>query len=495
MALGLGLVLLAVALRAVGLSHWPGINGDEAWYGVQLQQGLAGNWLPWRTPSGNLIDPFYFLLLLPAEWLAGPSFVALRWPALAAGLLLLGLAWRARRFADTAADLWLPLLAFSPVLVLYSRLGWDPALTPLASAAALLLAWRGRGLAAALATWAAALVHPANLFLIPLLFPLLLAGSPPRRRWQRSAEIGVFLLPALLSPLFNPGLSSEMGTFLAPLRARLLLLPGWREFAQQSLDLFSGWSSLAYLAGRPGAWWSAALRGASLVALLLGLTAVPQLWRDPDRRLRLLLCGWLLSWVLLYLTSGTAGTVPHQERYALFLVVPGLFLMAQLLNRLPPPLARGRSWITAAICLFWIAALGGNFFRPLQQNGGNGPRPFRSAAREPKEALWHRYVALRRQRPAPLVAETWWLYWPLRYLARGQVNGPVFLAPPPPVPLPLPPATAEVYLATFSDGPVAAELRQHGRAIPVADFPDAAGRPLLTLWRDVVAAPAAQSRR
>lgn len=65
-AVGVG----ALGLRAWGLGHLPGINGDEAWFGVQMQELRAG--LPaWRTPTG------------PREWIVEDY----------AGRLLLGV-WR-----------------------------------------------------------------------------------------------------------------------------------------------------------------------------------------------------------------------------------------------------------------------------------------------------------------------------------------------------------------------------------------------------------------
>lgn len=52
--LALGAIVLAgVALRVIGLDRWPGINGDEAWYGVNAQLLLEGQRPFFRTGVGN----------------------------------------------------------------------------------------------------------------------------------------------------------------------------------------------------------------------------------------------------------------------------------------------------------------------------------------------------------------------------------------------------------------------------------------------------------
>src|ERR1700676_2739427 len=83
------LLVTAVWFRCCDLSRVPGVNGDEAWYGVQAELVLRGEPVPWRTPTGNLMNPFFFgpQLLLHALW--PPSFELLRATALASGLAAL----------------------------------------------------------------------------------------------------------------------------------------------------------------------------------------------------------------------------------------------------------------------------------------------------------------------------------------------------------------------------------------------------------------------
>src|SRR5262245_43747402 len=83
---GLALVAVSVALRVWLLGRLPGVNGDEAWMGVQAQRWLRGS-IAWRTPTGNLINPFFFVPEVVLHALFRPSFTLLRVPAVISGLL------------------------------------------------------------------------------------------------------------------------------------------------------------------------------------------------------------------------------------------------------------------------------------------------------------------------------------------------------------------------------------------------------------------------
>ena len=55
----IAILTFAVWLRCWRLGTIPGINGDEAWYGVQAQSVLHGESIAWRTPTGNPLNPFF----------------------------------------------------------------------------------------------------------------------------------------------------------------------------------------------------------------------------------------------------------------------------------------------------------------------------------------------------------------------------------------------------------------------------------------------------
>ena len=73
-----GLLLFAVALRCRDLGNLPGINGDEAWYGVQAELLLRSERISPRTPSGNLLNPLFFAPQFALHAIFQPSFALLR---------------------------------------------------------------------------------------------------------------------------------------------------------------------------------------------------------------------------------------------------------------------------------------------------------------------------------------------------------------------------------------------------------------------------------
>jgi hypothetical protein len=124
------LVVLAFNLtfRLLWLDRLPGVNGDEAWYGVQVQRCIQG--MPWssRTPTGLPINP----LLFSTEWLllqfCEPSFWILRLPIViwsAAGLALTYVLYQ-WVYGERSESLFLVCLtACLPAHVAYSRFCWD----------------------------------------------------------------------------------------------------------------------------------------------------------------------------------------------------------------------------------------------------------------------------------------------------------------------------------------------------------------------------------
>jgi hypothetical protein len=53
-------VLLATLwLRWHGLENLPGLNGDEAWYGVKAWEIAHGVPTDWHTPTGNPLNPLF----------------------------------------------------------------------------------------------------------------------------------------------------------------------------------------------------------------------------------------------------------------------------------------------------------------------------------------------------------------------------------------------------------------------------------------------------
>ncbi len=187
------LAAVAVFFRLWGLDHLPGVNGDEAWYGVKCLELLQGKSTSWLTPTNNVLNPLYFGPTLALHSVAGPSLALLRVTAVLSGLAALALNFcLCRRVFDfRTAVLSTAILAVLPTNIAYSRFGWDPSQTLLVTVLVMYIGLqvmrtqrpRPWLLAGAVAYGIAMLVHPANIFLGPLLaIPGLVQAKDQARR-------------------------------------------------------------------------------------------------------------------------------------------------------------------------------------------------------------------------------------------------------------------------------------------------------------------------
>ena len=441
------LLLTSVWLRCYALGRVPGVNGDEAWYGVQAEMVLHGQPISWRTPTGNLLNPLFFgpQLLLHAIW--PPSFGLLRATAVASGLLtLLVNFWLCRGvFGRRIAWISTLVLAVLPINIVYSRLAWDASQSVLATLPAIYwplraivdpvrkVRWSGLGLAA-LAV--AILVHPTNLFVSPVTGICLgfawrdeLRGGERWWSWQRfrSTGLGTWVIFVACGGIAASGLWLAAPR-LIPALARCINLQQDAAFIVDFGRFFSGATvyeyisgSLAQADGRLFSWpllpWDAAVWFV-LIGLAWGLRR-----RLATRQLSdaCLVLGWGVGLIAFYLLGGAEAIGPNFERYALWLVAPTALLAALGIDNW---LSEGRLLrncaIVVALAVSWccLTAFQGNFFATFAQTGGEGHRTYRTGSTEPKQAAYDLIVAhTPPEETARVIVHEWWTYWPLRYLS------------------------------------------------------------------------------
>ena len=195
----------------------PGVNGDEAWYGVQAERIIDRGCVAARTPTGNPLNPFMIVPQVLLHEFSPPSFALLRTPALVSGLLalLLNLAMCARAFGWRMAWLTTLIHAVLPINIAYSRFAWDASQSllftlPVIYAGVLAIQqptkrrhWTGMGV---LFLSASILVHPTNTFAGPFFAVLCAAAWRERLRAMWASPVtrrvvmpllGVVLLAAL----------------------------------------------------------------------------------------------------------------------------------------------------------------------------------------------------------------------------------------------------------------------------------------------------------
>jgi hypothetical protein len=433
------LLVAALAFRVIGLDHLPGVNGDEAWYGVQAGKILAGRPTAWTTPTGLMMDPFLIVPELLLLSVAAPGFGILRVPTVLAGVLTVVLAYvlGTRVLDRTTALLAAVLLAASPIAIAYSRIGWDPSLTPLFSLLALSFALRGNA-AGFLASMAACLVvHMTNIFLFPVLLPPLLVVALRERSGDRVRQwrfLSCTICATLLMGLAAHAISGARGEGRP---GDLFDLDRLGRFLAHYGRLISGVSAYEYIAGPVDAWRARlhdrAFWCVALPALAFGLRPLARARHWGRIALAAGLVAGLLSF---YVVAGPDALRPHYERYGMFLVVPTAFAISCLLKGLFVGDGEGlrstpaRTLLLAASVLGWVLLneFRGNYFGPIRGNGGESHRTFRTAAIEPKQQAYSLILDdLARRAPAAargsvttILAEDWWLFQPLLYLAQSR---------------------------------------------------------------------------
>ncbi len=419
------MIAVAILFRVHELGRLPGINGDEAWYGVQAQRWVSGEMVYWRTPSGNLPGPLQLGGLLLLQWVFEPSFALLRIPSLIASLGAMAIAYAiGRRFFDrTTAIVALLFMASLPINIAYARLGWDPSHLGLVILAATYAALAGRPVLSALAFAVALTVHPTAAFAGPFLIALAL-GREMEGRSLRSALLR--LLPYMIMLIASLGVlgvtTTRGGSFASPsgLVDRLLDPVQWAGFGILFERLLTGETIYTYVTGRGfgGLVPAIDMTGAVLVTSLAA-SAIITLRGKPFGREAGLVTGWLVSLLLFFLIAGPGALHPHFERYGVWLIAPTTLALAMLTSRLFPS---GKAIVLAlATAALLLAGFWHGYFRVLETSGSRSASAFWTGPVEPKQAAYERLAAIgRTQGPIRVVAEDWWLYWPVAYLARGQ---------------------------------------------------------------------------
>jgi hypothetical protein len=424
--MGLG---VALVFRVYALGRLPGINGDEAWYGVQVLRFLGGEAVDWRTPTGNLVGPLHAGLLLVLQRFADPSLALLRVPSLLSSLLQLGLTYVVvrRHFDRSTGALALLLTAVLPVNIAYARFGWDPSHSGLVAIVATHFALAGNPWGCALSFALALAVHPTNVFLAPFLVIAFFGGEWERGgRWRALARSGLqaVLLVGALGVLSRTTSGGRASLVWQDVLHRLSTPAEWGLFARLFSRLLTGDTVYTYIAGS-GLGAAREPADVALAAVLLGLLGLGawRLHRAPWGLVPGIVLGWLASVVAFFLIAGNGAIEPHHERYALCLIVPTVLAISVGLRELGE---RGaRLWrpyaLMASVAGLLLLGFYLRYFLFLERTGSTSHETFWTGAVEPKAAAFERILAEAKGRGgARLVAESWWVYWPLAYLAWGQ---------------------------------------------------------------------------
>jgi len=493
-------VLAATLLRSIALDRWPGINGDEAWYGVNVQELLAGRDVFLQTGIGNPLSPVHSGVLLALSLILEPSGTLLRLPEVILGVAAVALAYPllARPLGVRVAWLVTLLLAISPVAVAYARLGWDPSGTPLVSLLALALALRDRPLLSALACVAGYLIHPTNVFIVPIAAA---AWAPfgiatfQRASGATRARLRTFAVAGLIMAIPLAGwmawrVAQNPDTTLPSVRMvidRVTSPARWAARGWGFVNLVSGVSTTSHIAAPLADPVAAAANTTFAFVLALSLLAGWPMLR-AHQHARWLLAGMLAAFAGFHVIAMELALQPSLERYGMFMFVPMLITLAMAVDACTTRArAVGRLAAFATLTLFGAMTVGAYFY-PIATRGGDAIATFRTGAVEPKLAAYGFIAAHSAGAATRVIAEDWFLYWTLRYFA--GTSGPIHVEPVPGGSLPggtrpqgaaeppLPPP-ARAYVVTYGESPYPAQL-DLGR--PLFTAFDPIGRPVVQVF-------------
>jgi hypothetical protein len=416
---------VAVAFRLYALGRLPGANGDEAWYGVLAERLGHGSPYGWRTPSGNPPAPLQLGLLALLVRLAPPSFALLRLPAVIASIAqtIVTFFVARRHFGRGTALVAVLLTAALPTEIVYARFGWDPSHTGLVAIAACHFALTGRlpalGALFALGVW----VHPTNVFLAPFLGAILVFRHPDRRLALRRAALFLVVFAAGLAvvalAVAIAGRGSPAGVHGAAVLSRLVHPRAWWDFALGFIRLLDGDTVFTFITGAGyGAARPAVDAAAALVVAATVVAGGRSLGGDPAKLG--VVVGWAASVAAFFVFAGADALRPHFERYGVCLMVPTILALAVLATSAWPE--RGVTAAAGALSVLMLLAFWRSYFVALETTGSTSHQSFWTGPVEPKQEALRRIAAEAGPRGAHVVAPSWWLFWPLRFLAG---DGPI----------------------------------------------------------------------
>lgn len=413
----------SIFLRVFHLQNVPGLNGDEAFYGNQMLSLLHGHPFSAVTPNGSRLNPFHSGVVLLLLRFFPPAYWILKIPEVVSGLLVIALGYRfVRKLHGVRTAIFMALLLASlPVLIAYSRLGWDPGELPLASLFLLYFAMQDNLLGALLSLEAACIIHPTGVLLLPVgLGPILAL------RWQKAATRKAFAKDVAWLGLFSVvflGMHwfwsrGQYGNITGAHRGLPEALAQIPMYISWFARVFSGTTTFQYLTGSLNRTQAFLLPFiASALSLPVWILGTMRLWKNRQLRELGLLAGVFGSLLAFAVVFQPYWLIADNERYSLFCVVPVIWGFCLCLDALPFK----KIWqlITAGALPWSFLILFYRFyFYPCLTWGGKTDHVFRTATVEPKIQAY-RVILQHADLKAPIriVAEGYWLAMPLRFVS------------------------------------------------------------------------------
>jgi hypothetical protein len=431
------LILIIGSLwRVRDLTTIPAINGDEAFPTVQMAELTWGRRVQLWVPTQRILSPIYAGLVLFTQRIRpNLDLLTIRLPATIAGFLLVGLCFFLLKpsLGAYAAGLATLLVTALPMNIAYSRSAVEQCLMGAVGLFALSCALRGQVQSTFWAYAIAVLSHPVNVFLAPLLvFPLAVHLKEKRR--ELFLFIGGLTLIVLLL-LFS--LPQEYGYLnILSVSKYLLTRPGsgilaLGYFLRSTVRLFTGTTAYEYFISPPSPQWIGLtdFLGSFLILCLL-FFGTRVLIRQKQWLAVSFIAGFFVMLGLLFFIGGPRVVTPGLSRHANILPVPFVIVFALLLRALATS-ERKKAGILAGViflCSILLWQFRENYFVEAKRSGGGFThRTYAVGPVEPKVACldWILSATLANRsggKTVKIVAEDWWIYWPVKYLTLATKN-------------------------------------------------------------------------
>ena len=456
------ILLGSVFLRIWHLSFIPGINGDEAFLGAHAYDVSHGIPFSWRTPTGNIENPFSFLPLILVHKILAPSALSLRIVSLISGILIIPSNYLLCRkvYGKSTAVVSTLLLAVLPVNIIYSRFGWEPCQSVLFSIfliyGTLLLINNKQNIIykitilGALA-FSVVLVHPTNVFLLIIVTSALLALIIK----PESFPLRTYLFCVLC--VFFTAILGILAVQFAPTAAHLEIgsrlwhhswQNDWWSFILAWMRVYNGINSLTYITGTwplardladglrcPHVYWADAFALVAMITSALfilnnsfkfhqhemkDVSSIISLERRKDL---VLITGTLASLILFHILNGPQKIAVDNERYILWSVLPGVLILSRgiviICDRFPKkiPFLKTLGVLTLGL-LLWQTAF--NYFVYPLKYGSQSHFCFRIGKNQLSQEATGKIIQLSYKMGAIcIVSSDYFVYYPLAYFLKS----------------------------------------------------------------------------
>jgi len=398
-ALACIVIAIGTIWRVYRINAFPGLDPDEvegalAWF-------RDGPILWYVYPSGRPhLNPLAPLVLFPFAALGNPAAWVVRMPAVIAGIALLPAIFfvTRRTFGHPVAVTATVFASTMPILVAYSRPGWDLAYVPVVTAIVLGFAFAQKLIGTGIALGLLALVHPTVAFVAPI------AAAPFLRVWwikagaQRHSVLWrttlAFLCVLAFASVFVTLAAFAADIPMTPAEApRALALVGERLVDSATIAVFitAFWQALGgtyvYAEFAGGHVMAPALWPGIVVLVLCAGTAF-LLRREGKTTEMALVIALPCALLAQYVSMGTDEvSSPLKERYFLWSAVPCCWALAFLLHAVGSRLKMARLVLPVALLagILWLGAFYLGYFRPFEKSGGlSASLDYRTAIPQPK---------------------------------------------------------------------------------------------------------------